>query len=92
MTHNQPSTSNQPMPDPINKFQHVTEVIVQTSTTLPVGVGGAIFLGYTVDDWIKIAAITVGILNIIWLSTRLLEWGYEKYLNLRYPKNPADKL
>ncbi len=47
---------------------------VQVSQAFPLGIGAATFYGVSIDDWIKITALIVGVCNILWFGLRFYDW------------------
>ena len=62
--------------------QHIAENLDSVNmATQPItlGLAGMIFMGYPVQDWLTLIGLLLGLLNILWVSTRLFDWVWLKF-------------
>lgn len=43
------------------------------------GLAGMLLMGYPIQDWLTMIGLVLGLLNIIWVSTRLFDWVWGKF-------------
>jgi hypothetical protein len=67
------------MPTRMTAMQEQLDNLNTATQPVVMGLAGAIFFGYTVSDWLTVIAIVVGLLNIAWISTRLIDWVVSKF-------------